>query len=116
MLHHLSVAVSDLARSATFYDPTLAALGYVRVWTREAAIGYGLSGGGDKFAIKLADDELAAFDAAQYEACDSEPRACMRPLSSCTTPGTDCTTSAMPRPAQACGIFCNTNWLKLFVP
>lgn len=54
MLHHLSLAVADLARSAAFYDAALAALGYVRVWSDDTAIGYGPDGGGDKFAIKLA--------------------------------------------------------------
>jgi catechol 2,3-dioxygenase-like lactoylglutathione lyase family enzyme len=53
MLHHLSFAVTDLARSGAFYDATLAVLGYERVWADDTAIGYGLSGGGDKFAIKL---------------------------------------------------------------
>ena len=53
MLHHLSFGVADLARSAAFYDATLAPLGYARVWTSEKAIGYGIPGGGDKFAIKL---------------------------------------------------------------
>jgi catechol 2,3-dioxygenase-like lactoylglutathione lyase family enzyme len=53
MLHHLSFGVADLARSAAFYDATLSALGYVRVWTDKTAIGYGLPGGGDKLAIKL---------------------------------------------------------------
>jgi catechol 2,3-dioxygenase-like lactoylglutathione lyase family enzyme len=53
MLHHLSFAVADLARSASFYDATLSTLGYVRVWTDKTAIGYGCPGGGDKFAIKL---------------------------------------------------------------
>lgn len=53
MLHHLSIAVEDLARSATFYDAVLPTLGYVRVWADETAIGYGYPGGGDKFALKL---------------------------------------------------------------
>lgn len=53
MLHHLSFAVADLARSAAFYDASLAPLGYVRVWADSTAVGYGLPGGGDKFAIKL---------------------------------------------------------------
>ena len=53
MLHHLSFAVTDLARSGAFYDATLDALGYTRVWQDEFAIGYGLPGSGDKFAIKL---------------------------------------------------------------
>lgn len=51
MLHHLSFAVADLARSGAFYDAALAPLGYIRVWTHKTAIGYGLPGGGDKFAI-----------------------------------------------------------------
>jgi catechol 2,3-dioxygenase-like lactoylglutathione lyase family enzyme len=53
MLHHLSFAVADLARSAAFYDATLSSLGYARVWADETAVGYGSTGGGDKFAIKL---------------------------------------------------------------
>ena len=52
MLHHISFAVADLARSAAFYDAALAPLGYVRVWTDATAVGYGVPGGGDKFAIK----------------------------------------------------------------
>ena len=53
MLHHLSLPVSDIARSDHFYSACLSALGYVRVWADESAVGYGFPGGGDKFAIKL---------------------------------------------------------------
>ena len=60
MLHHLSFAVADLAHSAAFYDAALAPLGYVRVWThetadgyKEGAIGYGIPGGEDEFAIRV---------------------------------------------------------------
>ena len=53
MLHHLSFSVTDLARSASFYDAVLGPLGYVRVWSDSSAVGYGSAGGGDKFAIKL---------------------------------------------------------------
>ena len=53
MLHHLSFGVADLGRSDAFYDASVTALGYTRVWTSEKAIGYGIPGGGDKFAIKL---------------------------------------------------------------
>ena len=60
MLHHLSFGVADLARSAAFYDAALAPLGYVRVWSNDTAIGYGLPGGGDKFAIKLRGADAAA--------------------------------------------------------
>lgn len=57
MLHHLSFGVTDIHRSAIFYDAVLAPLGYIRVWEDfegdDAAVGYGIKGGGDKFAIKL---------------------------------------------------------------
>jgi catechol 2,3-dioxygenase-like lactoylglutathione lyase family enzyme len=59
MLHHISLGVADLARSAAFYDAALAPLGYVRVWTDDTAIGYGLPGGGDKLAIKQRDGAAA---------------------------------------------------------
>jgi catechol 2,3-dioxygenase-like lactoylglutathione lyase family enzyme len=60
MLHHLSFAVADLTRSATFYDAALAPLGFTRIWTqesgpgrKEAAVIYGLPGADDGFAIRL---------------------------------------------------------------
>lgn len=53
MLHHLSFAVTDLGRSAAFYDAVLAALGYRRVWEDATFIGYGLNDGEDLFALKL---------------------------------------------------------------
>jgi len=78
MLHHLSFAVSDLDRASEFYDATLAALGYVRVWADRTAVGYGKPGGGDKFAIKLREREVkipddgfhVAFSAPSREAVD----------------------------------------------
>ncbi|TAK42861.1 MAG: VOC family protein [Betaproteobacteria bacterium] len=78
MLHHLSFAVADLQRAAAFYDAALAPLGYVRVWTARDAIGYGLPGGGDGFAIKARSEAItapgpgfhAAFAAPSREAVD----------------------------------------------
>lgn len=52
MLHHVSLGVADLRRASAFYDAVLAPLGYVRVWTDAAAVGYGEPGGGDQLAIK----------------------------------------------------------------
>jgi len=58
MLHHISLGVSDIVRAGQFYDAALIPLGYVRIWEDirpgepDQAIGYGLPGGGDKFAIK----------------------------------------------------------------
>jgi catechol 2,3-dioxygenase-like lactoylglutathione lyase family enzyme len=56
MLHHLSLGVADLRRSAAFYDAVLSALGYVQVWADDTAVGYGLPGGGDKLALKRRDN------------------------------------------------------------
>lgn len=59
MLHHVSFGVSQIERSAAFYDAVLKPLGYVRVWDDlnpgdpDQAVGYGPPGSGDKFAIKL---------------------------------------------------------------
>jgi catechol 2,3-dioxygenase-like lactoylglutathione lyase family enzyme len=52
MIDHLSLGVSDLARSGAFYDAVLAPLGYVRVLTHERALGWGPPGARDEaFAI-----------------------------------------------------------------
>jgi len=59
MLHHLSFAVRDIARSKRFYDATLTKVGYVCVWEDDTAVGYGSPGGGDKFAIKLRQDHVS---------------------------------------------------------
>jgi catechol 2,3-dioxygenase-like lactoylglutathione lyase family enzyme len=53
MLHHISLGVVDLKRSASFYDAVLAVLGYVQVWADDTAVGFGLPGGDDELAIKL---------------------------------------------------------------
>jgi catechol 2,3-dioxygenase-like lactoylglutathione lyase family enzyme len=53
MLHHISFGVSNLERSAAFYDAALATLGYVRVWADSSAVGYGRAEGQDLFAVKL---------------------------------------------------------------
>jgi catechol 2,3-dioxygenase-like lactoylglutathione lyase family enzyme len=53
LLHHVSFAVGNLQRSATFYDSVLGALGHVRVWTSADAVGYGRPGGGDGLALRL---------------------------------------------------------------
>ncbi|TRC88951.1 VOC family protein [Mesorhizobium sp. WSM4310] len=59
MLHHVSFGVSNIERSAAFYDAVLTPFGYVRVWDDlrpgepDQAVGYGIPGGGDKLAIKL---------------------------------------------------------------
>jgi catechol 2,3-dioxygenase-like lactoylglutathione lyase family enzyme len=44
LLAHISFGVVDLVRSKTFYDPTMEALGYARVYTSDRTIGYGAPG------------------------------------------------------------------------
>jgi len=41
MIDHVSVGVSDLARSAAFYDAVLGTIGMTRLVTRPATIGFG---------------------------------------------------------------------------
>ncbi|GFE81885.1 glyoxalase [Steroidobacter agaridevorans] len=59
MLHHISFAVRDLPRAASFYDAALAPLGFVRVWSDDTAAGYGYPGGNDKLALKLVPEGIA---------------------------------------------------------
>lgn len=60
MLHHISLPVADLERSARLYDGALAALGYKRVFSSETFVGYGVEDGKDKFAIVTSEDATSA--------------------------------------------------------
>lgn len=52
MLDHISIGVADFARAAAFYDAALGPLGYVRLFSMERGIGYGVPGAKDEaFAI-----------------------------------------------------------------
>jgi catechol 2,3-dioxygenase-like lactoylglutathione lyase family enzyme len=51
MLSHLSFGVNDLDRAVAFYDSALAPLGYVRVFWRAHAAGYGEPGGEDRLTL-----------------------------------------------------------------
>jgi catechol 2,3-dioxygenase-like lactoylglutathione lyase family enzyme len=51
MLSHVSIGVRDLERAARFYDAVLSALGYVRLWTGEAGVGYGAPGQGEQLNV-----------------------------------------------------------------
>lgn len=52
MLDHISLGVTNLERSVSFYDAVLSPLGYVRVWSDSDAAGYAPPGQDDAFAIK----------------------------------------------------------------
>ncbi len=86
MLHHLSFAVTDIRRSAAFYDAVLAPLGYGRVWEDATFVGYGVNPGEDIFALKFrpanpgvpGDGFHAAFAAPSREAVELFYRAAMK--------------------------------------
>jgi len=44
LLGHISFGVSDLARTTAFYDATMMALGYARIFTGPGSVAYGLPG------------------------------------------------------------------------
>ncbi|MGA6538674.1 VOC family protein [Stenotrophomonas sp. NPDC101269] len=56
MLHHLSLGVRDLPRAGRFYDATLGALGYRRVFDGPESIGYGLVDDQDLLLLNLTPD------------------------------------------------------------
>ena len=79
MLGHLSFGVRDLSRATAFYDATMAALGYVRVFAGPSSVAYGLPGSeNDRFRLILETGEIAppgpgfhlAFVAPSREAVD----------------------------------------------
>ena len=77
MLHHISLAVADLAVAGAFYDAALGALGYRRVFDVDTAIGYGVEDGNDKLCLKLMPSPRVpgpgfhvAFSAASRDAVD----------------------------------------------
>jgi catechol 2,3-dioxygenase-like lactoylglutathione lyase family enzyme len=92
MLGHMSFGVDDLTRSAEFYDRILAPLGYVRVWSKEHAVGFGEKGGGDRLALFAKAGNVVApgpgfhlaFTAPSRDAVDAFHSAALR------TGGIDC--------------------------
>ncbi|WP_234883023.1 VOC family protein [Xanthomonas perforans] len=73
MLHHVSLGVRTIEISAEFFDATLGAPGYVRVWsdlepgTLDQAVGDGRPGGDDCLALKQR-QAIAATDASAVDA------------------------------------------------
>ncbi len=62
MLHHVSIGVSDLARSAAFYDAVLGALGYPRFMEKPGTTSWRPSDGGPAFWINQRDSLSVAPD------------------------------------------------------
>ncbi|GGF07352.1 glyoxalase [Aliidongia dinghuensis] len=53
LFSHLSLGVTDLARSIAFYDAVMAALGGVRCFTGPVSVGYGPTMDKEDLALKL---------------------------------------------------------------
>jgi catechol 2,3-dioxygenase-like lactoylglutathione lyase family enzyme len=79
LLDHLSFGVSDLARATAFYDATMSALGFGRVYTGSKAVGYGVAGTADDRLLLILQPDPArppgsgfhlAFSAPSREAVD----------------------------------------------
>ena len=90
MLHHASLPVQDLDRSAALYDAALEPLGYRRVSSGPGFAGYGIQDGKDKLALKQTAPSVPAgpgfhiaLAAPSREAPSSER---VRPASSGTSP------------------------------
>jgi catechol 2,3-dioxygenase-like lactoylglutathione lyase family enzyme len=79
MLSHLSFGVNDLSRAASFYDQILAPLGYVRLFTRSQAVGFGEEGGEHRLSLLAKPGQVVppgpgfhlAFAAPSHEAVDA---------------------------------------------
>jgi catechol 2,3-dioxygenase-like lactoylglutathione lyase family enzyme len=85
MLHHISLPVVDLEKSAALYDAALGALGYRRVCGGRSFAGYGLEDDKDMFALMaLPHAEAAgegfhlAFRAPSHDAIDAFHKAALR--------------------------------------
>ncbi len=79
MLHHVSIGVDDLARSAAFYDAVLGVLGYGRFMDKPGTVSWWPTGGGAAFWINQRDGlsttpdngSHLAFRAANNEGVDA---------------------------------------------
>ena len=75
VFHHVSVGVSDLARSAEFYDAVLDALGHERFLEKPGTLSWWPKGGGPAFWINLRDDLAVVADDGRHIAFQAESRA-----------------------------------------
>jgi catechol 2,3-dioxygenase-like lactoylglutathione lyase family enzyme len=76
VLDHVSLGVVELDRAAAFYDAVLAPLGYVRIFSKERAVGWGTPGAKDEaFAILAAGEQAKAPGAGCHLALTAPDRA-----------------------------------------
>lgn len=68
MFHHVSIGVSDLERSAAFYDAVLGALGHERFMEKPGTTSWRPAGGGPAFWINQRDDLTVVADDGRHVA------------------------------------------------
>jgi catechol 2,3-dioxygenase-like lactoylglutathione lyase family enzyme len=79
VISHISLGVRNLACSGAFYEHILAALGYVKVFEKGYAIGFGEPGGKDQLTLFSQEEAISipgpgfhlAFSAARRKAVDA---------------------------------------------
>lgn len=60
MFDHVSITAGDLDRAQLFYDATMTALGYPRVYRSDRGIGYGARGGAGSYLSVFLGDSVVA--------------------------------------------------------
>ncbi|HCP01607.1 MAG: lyase [Alphaproteobacteria bacterium] len=74
MFHHVSIGVSDLDRSAKFYDAVLGALGHVRFLEKPGTLSWWPEGGGPALWINLRDPLMVIPDDGRHIALQARSR------------------------------------------
>ena len=98
MLHHLSIAVTDLGRAMPVYDAVLTPLGYVRVFTGARAAGYGYPGQDDILLLKLQDGAIIPGEGFHLAFAATEPEQVVRFHAAALKHGGRCNGPPGPRP------------------
>jgi len=78
VLHHISLPVSDLARSRRFYEAALGALGYRCVAEADGFVGFGTEDGKDRLALKERQPAIAAGEGFHLALAAPSPAAVAR--------------------------------------
>lgn len=75
MFNHVSIGVSDLERSAKFYDAVMAALGHERFLEKPGTVSWWPEGGGQALWINQRDDLTVVPDDGRHIAFQAESQA-----------------------------------------
>lgn len=105
MLHHLSIAVSDLDRASAFYDAVLKPLGYTQVFADDEAVGYGYEGGDDKLCLKRATQVMVPGEGFHLAFAATDPNQVHEFHTAALLHGGRCNGAPGPRPEYGDGYY-----------